>query len=314
MAEQPMSGSNKTTTTSIYPKPVTIFPSAKQTRTILVLHGRGSNGDEFSEQFLASKTSSDKSIKDMFPGVKWIFPTASKRRASAFNRAIVRQWFDIYSLERQNDKAEVQYQGLEESCAFLHQLIDEEVGQVGPGNVVLGGLSMGCALGVWAALSYQESQENDNAEVASSLGGFFGMSGWLPFAPDIRNAALLVPTEDDFFGESDCGHGQDDSAVSRHFRAVNFIRDIINLPLVSRETVAIDALQQMPIFLGHGSSDEKVPIELGKQCAQILGEDIGLDVTFKEHDIGHWWKEPDEIDDLIEFLKIKAGVTADGPV
>lgn len=41
----------------------------------------------------------------------------------------------------------------------------------------------------------------------------------------------------------------------------------------------------------------------------ITGE-FGMDVTWKAYEFGHWYKVPDEIDDVVRFKKQKAGSPA----
>jgi predicted esterase len=57
-----------------------------------------------------------------------------------------------------------------------------------------------------------------------------------------------------------------------------------------------------PIFLGHGRDDEKVPCSLGKAMAETL-ESAGYKIEWKCYEgQGHWYKVPDEIDDIVDFL------------
>jgi predicted esterase len=53
--------------------------------------------------------------------------------------------------------------------------------------------------------------------------------------------------------------------------------------------------------LGHGKTDEKVPWALGNEAAATLKR-LGMDVEWKDYDIGHWYLVPDEIDDIVTFL------------
>jgi hypothetical protein len=73
----------------IYPAPFTVSPISRHTQTLLLLHGRGSNGEKFGREFLASQTAAGKSIQEHLPGMKFIFPTAKKRRAKWYNRAFI---------------------------------------------------------------------------------------------------------------------------------------------------------------------------------------------------------------------------------
>jgi phospholipase/carboxylesterase len=45
-------------------------------------------------------------------------------------------------------------------------------------------------------------------------------------------------------------------------------------------------IKQIPVFWGHGTSDELVPIERARQDVAML-EAIGTDITYCEADVGH---------------------------
>jgi predicted esterase len=57
-----------------------------------------------------------------------------------------------------------------------------------------------------------------------------------------------------------------------------------------------------PVFLGHGTHDEKVVIKLGEQARDML-QQLGCQVEWNEYDEGHWYKVPEQIDDLVLWLK-----------
>jgi lysophospholipase-2 len=60
-----------------------------------------------------------------------------------------------------------------------------------------------------------------------------------------------------------------------------------------------------PVFIGHGVDDAYVDVKLGRQAARILTQ-AGLLVEWKEYssaeEEGHWFKIPDEMDDIHRFL------------
>jgi hypothetical protein len=165
-----------------------------------------------------------------------------------------------------------------------------------------------------------------------SVGGFIGMSGWLPFARDIVCAAEPTRQNDneednDPFIRADAGGGgaedrtemldADESVPARQLRAANFVRDLVDLEplqraLEGRETenqTSNAHLYDTPCFLGHGTADEKVSVRLGAQSRDTLVQ-LGLDVTWKQYDgWGHWYKVPDELDDIACFLREKVGLT-----
>lgn len=77
-----------------YPAPLVISPFSKEhTHTIIALHGKGSNAERFGHEILASAN-----LQARLPTVKFIFPTASKRRSTILKKIPINQWYDNYSL------------------------------------------------------------------------------------------------------------------------------------------------------------------------------------------------------------------------
>lgn len=319
-----------------YPEPLTISPLGQQhTNTLILLHGRGSNSTRFGQMFLEST-----GIATRLPSTKFVFPTARKRRSMVLKRIPINQWSDNYSLEDPNERTELQLEGLEESSAFLRGLVDEEAAVLsssadnddddGYGRVVIGGLSQGCAAAVFCLLGGFPSSGG-----SKRLGGLVGMSGWLPFEKEI--AGLLKIDQGNAGGpesgteaeEEDHDDGgafardtdEENNDVPLPIQAVNHVRDILNIrPVPSPDgdnNDHQDALHlKTPVFLGHGSADPKVSVDLGLRMVDILSGENGLrmDVTWKAYkEFGHWYKVPDEIDDVVEFLEQKVGVPVAEP-
>lgn len=314
-----------------YPTPLIISPlkNDKHTHTIILLHGRGSNAERFGSVFLESTE-----IARRLPTVKFIFPTAKKRRSTVLKRTPIHQWFDNYSLEDPNARTELQVDGLKETSQFLRTLIDDEARLFRESNnptvsdeysrIVIGGLSQGCAASVFCLLGGFSGQDSGQHK---RLGGFVGMSGWLPFEREIMellemNGGDERETEDDDpFSRDD----EEDEDIPAPIQALNHVRDVLDLPPllhggesgfkgVDQQGDSESSLHprphlQTPLFLGHGSADPKVSAELGQRMASVLSNGFGMDVTWKAYeDFGHWYKIPDEIDDVVNFLKEKVGV------
>lgn len=201
---------------------------------------------------------------------------------------------------------------------------DPTVGD-GYSRVVIGGLNQGCAASVFCLLGGFPSANEDGER--RPLGGFIGMSGWLPFEGEIARS-LKIDEGDQ--GESESGaeeddddpfaHDTDGDDVPAHIQAVNHIRDILGMPPFqsdaddSENALRVSYLGT-PIFLGHGSADSKVSVELGRRMASILSDGFGMDVTWKVYEeFGHWYKVHDEIDDAVRFLKKKVGFPVVGEV
>jgi len=294
----------------VYPEAFIVSPTSTHTQTMLLLHGRGSDGKKFGLEFLASKTAAGKSIQELFHGMKFVFPTAKKRRARWYKRAFVNQWFDNVPIDEQSkgmsmEEVDWQLEGLAETAEFLKPLLDVEVMTLSSKNVFIGGLSQGCAMGLHLLLSYEFDK---GEESGGYLGGFVGMSGWLPFFDEIQD--LIKPGNknrndegNDPFATSDSDEDFDiepeRSRLSAASQVCDFVRQNMEWSVShTREPPFI----RTPVFLGHGKSDEKVMITLGLDVAMVLRE-MGLKVRWEEYDEGHWYKVPEEIDDIVEFLK-----------
>jgi predicted esterase len=307
----------------LYPSPLVIPPlrDDQHTHTIILLHGRGSKGEDFGHIFIESTD-----IAKHLPTTKFIFPTASKRRSTVMKQIPINQWFDNYSLKNPNTRTDLQIDGLQESSEFLRSLIDEEAKLLsndptvddGYSRVVIGGLSQGCAASVFCLLGGFPSASEDGE--SKRLGGYIGMSGWLPFEGEISgflNIDKGDPGESKSGAEEDdddpFAHDTDGADVPAHIQAVNHIRDILGMPPIQSDTddsenaLCVSYLKT-PVFLGHGGADPRVSVDLGRRVASILSDGFGMDVTWKAYEeFGHWYKVPDEIDDAVRFLKEKAG-------
>jgi predicted esterase len=59
---------------------------------------------------------------------------------------------------------------------------------------------------------------------------------------------------------------------------------------------------EIPAFLSHGETDEKVRFKWGKQMQDIPCK-LNVDVTFRGYEgLAHWWNDY-EIKDVVKFLK-----------
>jgi predicted esterase len=282
------------------PEPYVVQPTSAHTHTFILLHGRGSNGEKFGVEFLESGIPSNGTkLTEIFPGAKFIFSTSKKRRSRAFGRATINQWFDIASIDDPSKRRDLQLQGLAKSAQDLRSILSRELETIPSKNIVLGGLSQGCAMALCVLLSLE-----------FPLGGFVGMSGWLPFRNDIDEIIGPVTTEFDNgddpspFEEADESENLDPSITG-----INFARDILSMdqlgPLTS---ISEQTSLATPVLLCHGMDDEKVKCTLGEEATNTLSS-LGMDVTWKAYPgLGHWYKIPDEIDDILGFLRVKVGL------
>lgn len=102
-----------------YPKPYIIEPTIAHTHTAILLHGLGSNGSAFGSFFLTTSVSSNekdsphsRTLNDLYPSMRWVFPTASWRRSTRFRRVKLSSWFDVFSIQDPRVREESQIEGL----------------------------------------------------------------------------------------------------------------------------------------------------------------------------------------------------------
>ncbi len=324
MANETISQAPRKRASARYPEVLVKAPqSGSHQQTFIFLHGRGSNATIFGPELLKTPIPEFGSLPLAFPDAKFIFPTASKRRARIYKRMPIHQWFDNWSHETSEKWQELQNDGLRETSKFIHGLLRKEIEAVGASNVVLGGLSQGCAASLVALLLWE----------GEALAAGLGMCGWLPYR---KAMADLIRGEgsgsigegedggDDIFErdatdeqiithrkskESKSGDASGTMAVTTRtdissiMQAVDFLREEIEFSTAGITPLAAKLkLQDIPLFLGHGTMDEKVPINLGRLAASCL-EAMHVDVRWEEYDgLGHWYSG-EMLRDMVTFLR-----------
>lgn len=270
-----------------------VQPTSAHTHTIIFLHGLGSNGEKWKINITETAvTSTGRRLPALFPSIKFIFPTALKRRSSQFKRATINQWFDLNSLEDPSRRSDLQYEGLTESSRYIRNIINVELETLPKERVVLAGISQGCAMALTILLSLD-----------FPVGGFVGMSGWLPFCKEIEEAVLDEVKENDADGLFQSQGGERTPVVD----AVNVIRDVVAVGAIDgAESSPLVALAT-PAYLGHGEKDEKVRCKHGEQASKTLAA-LGMDVAWMIYpELEHWFGQ-EELDDIVAFLRDKVGV------
>lgn len=298
-----------------FPPPMVIPPLKQPHRqTIILLHGRGSSAKFFAPDLLsvplgfpaASPGLSSGTFQDYLPHTRFVFPTAPRSRATIYRRSIINQWYD-----GSGDWEETLLGHAKETVLFLHSLIEDEAIRVGgTGRVVLGGFSQGCAAALLCLLMWR----------GTALGGILGMCGMLPMAGAISEAMVEryrrldgrydeAPeySDDDPFEQSDA-----DSNTSREAgraqcdpvkRALRTLGDEIGIPVPELTTRL--SLRETPVFLGHGTVDDNVPVHYGQEASRVL-RTMGCDVDFKTYNgLDHCYSK-DMLKDMIEFLGNRA--------
>lgn len=300
MATLGLGGNTKSS--SKYPEPVTVNPLSTHKHTFILLHGRGSTAQRFAEPFLSypipssGELSESKTSRRWFPHAKFIFPTAPLRRAVFYNRSLTRQWFDHWTLDQMEYREELQIQGLKETSAFVHALLQKEIDIVGPANVVLGGLSQGWAASLIAFLTWQ----------GDPIAGAVGMCGWLPLRKgmEVSTVGDVSSDVDDIF-EQTRNSIPPYPELGRLGQALGWLRDELEMSIES--TVYNDiSIRHIPIFIGHGTADEKVPYDFGKQAYDFLSGLGGHCRWYEYQDLGHWYS-PEMLRGIVSFLQSLEG-------
>lgn len=125
-----------------------IEPKKKATdSTIIWMHGLGDSSEGFKYLF-------ENMISPMLPSTRIILPNAPMRKITCNNGAVMRGWYDIKSIDRLN--AELDYNGLKESCEMVHEILDAEFSQVN--TVICGGFSQGAVTALNTVLTYPKEQ------------------------------------------------------------------------------------------------------------------------------------------------------------
>ncbi|KAF2804875.1 alpha/beta-hydrolase [Mytilinidion resinicola] len=252
--------------TAIKPNIHVVAPTATHTHTIIFLHGRGSTATEFESEFFESQASDDRFFTQIFPGIKWVFPCAAMRHAEVDNEEMC-QWFDMASVQRPNERMELQEQGLQESVEFLLRVLKDESAEVPMDRIFLGGISQGCATAIHALL-----------QNGARLGGFIGLCSWLPFEDAIQEIV---------------------QKTSSPTQRINSIRQLLSLDHDTEDPIVL----QTPVFLSHSEDDGVVPVANGKALCDGL-KALGMTVEMSCYpDGGHWVNEPKGVDGIVAFIE-----------
>lgn len=271
-----------------FPHPLVVPPlELPHKHTFIILHGRGSNADSFSRSLLHHPIPACETLRKAFPQAKFIFPTAATSPATAFSFLPIPQWFDYWPFAKEGKDHEPEVKGLKASCDFLHGLIRRAVGEVGASNVIVGGLSQGCATSLVSMLLW------DGPPIAAC----FGMCGWLPFREPLTQA--MEKSVGGGIGALRPGAmkakeaGRDEKAKS-----LAWLREVTS----AGTSTTPSSIDSYPVFLGHGVLDEKVPVTEARGAHKILSE-LGSAVTLREYEkLAHWYSG-EMLKDIVDFVR-----------
>ncbi|RTE75022.1 hypothetical protein BHE90_010541 [Fusarium euwallaceae] len=246
------------------PPPHVVPASATHTHTVVFLHGRGDSAAKFSSSLRWSTDSSNRTLDQIFPTFRWVFPMTSDEAEAAFP-----QWFDIWNAQNFAEREELQAVGLRVSVQRIRDILADEAALLEGhwDRIVLAGISQGAATSVHTLLNLDIPGPIDGeVQKRRRLGAFLGFSCRMPFP-------------------------------GRSLAATRKVLDLEGSPSDA------SILENTPVLLEHCVNDHVVLVENGRVLRDTL-RGFGAQVTWKEYPDGeHWFNSPTGIDDAVEFLK-----------
>ncbi|ESZ94843.1 hypothetical protein SBOR_4803 [Sclerotinia borealis F-4128] len=266
------------------PEPFMVKPPELIQDAIMLLHGTSSDGISFGQEL-----SEQINFGLLLPHTKLIFPSGSLRKTTVFDGRDTNAWFDIANFSDRTLGEQQQMEGLRSSVEYLGRFIQDVVNYESRDKnfrLFVGGLSQGCAMSMILLLS----GELDRLKVSQNIGGFVGLSGWLPFANQIDEIAAV-------------GEGWREKRI----HVQKWLRRELELQPWLPWDGTLPAEEHMTIFLAHGTSDEKVKLEWGMAMGRVL-EMVGYKVEWKLYEgMGHI-TTPEELADMTQFIKYQSGM------
>ncbi|CAK7220349.1 hypothetical protein SBRCBS47491_004157 [Sporothrix bragantina] len=274
-------------------------PGHPHTHTAILLHGRGSTGEEFADELFDTALSNPTtpSLADCLPSWRWVFPSSPSTWNATFEEWMP-AWFEAHSLADPTARQDLQQPGLTASARHVRDILDQEQQKLrevtGLADIdhrlVFGGISLGGAVALWTLLGTDAPTR--------PLGGFVAMSTWLPFAGEAQRYLA---------NKENLQESEDKPLTSMEFVQSNMA--FLHQHLQQRKTAVADSdtsILSTPIFIGHGRDDAYVDVQLGQQARQVLADTGFTLVEWQDYEgaeqEGHWLKEPEEMDDLARFL------------
>ncbi|PHH66388.1 hypothetical protein CDD81_7443 [Ophiocordyceps australis] len=310
-----------------------VRPSAPHTHTVILLHDVASNGVMFGRDLMRlGKTSSDKTLDWLFPGVRFVFPSSPRLPCLAMHQMRLSLWFDVARLDDPSFRQDIQRQGLCASTRHIVVLLHWEMRLVPADKIIIGGLGQGCALSLVLLLS-----------LGYPIGGIIGMSGFLPFQFELE----MNTVDHTGYRDIDDGHDDDNELYDSDFDQDDSDYDsqsedsdeyqvdddnddgddddddqvpqdpIVSAQIFERTLLQINSREYpckektsygTPIFLGHGVQDGSIPHSMGQKAAGAM-RSVEYEVEWRSYkELGHGYKVPAEIDDIVEFIRSKVGL------
>ena len=124
---------------------IEIDPSTKPIGSVIWLHGLGADGNDF------VPIVQELNLPSTLP-LRFVFPHAPMRPVTINNGYVMRAWFDIYSM---NINQQIDETGITETIGHIEKLVEKEIQRGIPSNkIVLAGFSQGAAIALAMGLRY----------------------------------------------------------------------------------------------------------------------------------------------------------------
>ena len=167
---------------------VRVEPSGVATSTVIWLHGLGADGHDFEAVVPALR----------LPKARFVFPHAPVRKVTINMGMEMRAWYDIISLERDQEDLE----GVRDSATLIEALIEAEVKKgIDPSQIILAGFSQGGVMALHVGLRH-----------VSRLAGVLALSCYLPVAATLDGEKTAANADVPIF----MAHGSYDPVVPIH--------------------------------------------------------------------------------------------------
>ncbi|CAD0096494.1 unnamed protein product [Aureobasidium mustum] len=178
-----------------------VRPQGVHTHTVIMLHGRDSEAAEFADEFFESQASDERTLPQIFPGFKWVFPSSGTCLSERFD-VQMSQWFDMWATENPNEKEdEFSKEGFDIAVPKILSILEEEAKIISPHNIFLGGISQGGAVAIHTLLRSEPP-----------IAGFLGFCTWLPFQAEALK--LLQHKQQAFKTPMFLAHAEDDEVIA----------------------------------------------------------------------------------------------------
>ena len=163
-----------------------------QSATVVICHGLGDTADGWID--------TAEQLASALPYVKFVLPTAPRRKVTMNMGMAMPAWYDIAGLDkRSNERCD----GIDDSRARLAKLIDDEMLLTGlpRGRIVLAGFSQGGALSLYTGMQLKGGMPPEPLAGVVLLSGYLPHSSGFAITPGLESTPIFH------------GHGESDPLI-----------------------------------------------------------------------------------------------------